>query len=603
MKSLFRLLALCSLLSALYFPVYSQAPVVRSVSELLPEYGIDTAMVNDTAVALAYLEGQTRNYVDLTNYCVQVRTNVQSALDAIGSYPERDGLRWMGEAVALKDYDTYEYRLRRLSEFMGRMSIRYLRLEQERIELEKEEARLRELEEARQRQEALDQRADELRDSIERHHNFIVTACEGVGVTDKAKLKELRDLYYSYRMVYIKFELTARHATEALIEQLVVLDSFQNDVLVNLLGENSLPLQIEGFKNRLKASCEKDNYDIFRSYSRVYKQTSVPIVFADLDDYAEFIDKLRTVIKIQERYMQTIELRATIAAGSDAIVQLYGKKYRPVTNSYKDVLRTVNQVPTFVTNEESLAFIDNLNEFIAAQQLYIEYYQRLEEFNQRSDSILNLCEGRFKDVASSYRDIQGPLMPIPSFKNTAGAALYEQQLRDAIEVQHGYIEVVRLREVINSNDDTINANRKKDRTLFNGYKLLRKQADLTPTFSSVERSRSFIGMLNTHVAMQNLCLEVFEKRNTIEINGQRITHATASLRNIQKAYSRMMKVFDDFDEITTLDEMRRYSRQCDYTIGMQEAFLRVISGEDPAAVDSRLYRESDIEKIKSVIGM
>ena len=42
------------------------APTVLSVSELMSNYGLDTAWVNDTAAMQRYLDEQPQNYVDLT---------------------------------------------------------------------------------------------------------------------------------------------------------------------------------------------------------------------------------------------------------------------------------------------------------------------------------------------------------------------------------------------------------------------------------------------------------------------------------------------------------------------------------------------------------
>ena len=56
------------------------APTVLSVGDLLHNYGLDTTLVNDTAVAVRYLDEQPQNYVDLTNLCVSFRTKAQSAI-------------------------------------------------------------------------------------------------------------------------------------------------------------------------------------------------------------------------------------------------------------------------------------------------------------------------------------------------------------------------------------------------------------------------------------------------------------------------------------------------------------------------------------------
>lgn len=586
-------------------PKERKAPTVVSVADLLSNYGLDTAMVNDTVQAELYLANQPQDYVTLTNLCVSIRTKAQAAISSLeNDYQHLDSLIWLDSNTVVSDYTIYEFRLRRLADWMGRMSIRYSRLEQQRIEAEKEAARLRAEEEARRAQEARDKEASDLKGSIELHHRAIITACDGAGIADKNRQKELKDLYYSYLMVYNKYDLSSTHATDQSIQQLDELNSFQNDLLENVLGNNSLPYQIENFKNQLKLRCEKGNSDVYRSYSRVFKQTSVPVTFADVKEYEEYVNRLRTIINVQNRYLQTLDLRAQILSGTDAIVQLYGKKYRDVVNSYKEVVRSLNQLPSFTTNAESINFITELEDFIAAQQIYLDDYIQLEDINSRSDSIVNGKDSRFRDVVNAYRDIRNTLVPLPTFKNAEGAAQYESELEEVRHVQTAYLQVIKLRERIQENDDSISANRKLDRTVFNGYKLFRQQADLTPNFSTVERGNSFLSVLNSHIEMQTLCLLILHKRRLIEANSNRIETKCGSVyRNIQKAYSRMLKVYDDSDDITNSEDLRRYARQCDYILEMQEAFLTLLSSDVVQDSDKQLRRESDIDKIKVVIGL
>lgn len=585
-------------------PKKERVPTVVSVAEILPNYGLDTMMVNDTAYVIDYLESQPQDYVALTNYCVGIRTKVQQAINSIeNDYEERDDLIWIDSNTVLSDYDIFEFRLRRLADLMGKMSIRYSRLEQQRIEAEKEAARQRAIEEARRQQEARDKEAADLRSNIELHHRAIITACDGVGIRDKAKLKELKDLYYSYLMVYNKYDLSTGRATKESISQLDELNAFQNDLLENVLGSNSIPSQIENFKNVLKVRCDRDNSDVFRSYSKVFKQTSVPVSFADVSEYGDYINRLQTIVNVQNRYLQTLELRATINSGTNQILQLYGKKYRSVVNSYKEVVKSINMVPDFTTNAESINFIQRLEEFIAAQQRYLDDYTLLEDITIRSDSILNGRESTFRDVVTTYRDVNESLVPVPAFKTIAEATHYEEQLAEVVRIQQCYLQVIRLRHVIEHNDDSLMSMRKADRIVYNGYRLFRKQADLRPNFSTLERGESFIRMLNAHIELQKFCMATVQKRKEISAKDGRIDNKASSYRNIAKAYSRMMKVYDDFDEIANAEDLRRYSRQCDAVLEMQEAFLKLLSSELASNSDMQLKRETDIGKIKTVIGL
>ncbi len=581
-----------------------KTPTVLSVADLLPNYGLDTSLVNDTANAALYLNSQPQDYVALTNLCVSLRTKAQAAVKSLSSdYTQSDSLIWLDSSIVVADFPIYEQRLRLFADFMGRRSIQYSRLEQQRLENEKEAARQRAEQEALQRQQARDKEASDLRLSIERHHRSIIAACDGAGISDKARLKELKDLYYSYLMVYNKYDLSASQATNSSIAQLDELNVFQNDLLENILGQNSLPYRIENFKNQLKVRCEKDHSEVYRSYSRVFKQTSVPVTFASVAEYQIYLTRLQTVIAIQQRYLQAIDLRTAIAANTEAITNLYSKKYRPVLNAYRDVLRTVDQVPAFTTNAESLNFIQSLTDFVDAQQLYIQYHPLYEDITRRSDTILNGRHESFKDVSRAYRDLQPSLSPLPSFKRPADAQSFELQLQQVVQLQNAYLRTIYLRTLIQQLDDSLSDNRKTDRTLWDGYRLLRKQADLTPSFLTVEQANAFLSSLEDHIAMQRLCLSILQRRNLISSQEKTLNQRSSSLRNIQKAYSRMIKAYDDFDDIANLEDLRRYDRQCGYIIEMQEAFLKLISSEYANDADSHLKRESDISKIKLIIGL
>ena len=65
----------------------------------------------------------------------------------------------------------------------------------------------------------------------------------------------------------------------------------------------------------------------------------------------------------------------------------------------------------------------------------------------------------------------------------------------------------------------------------------------------------------------------------------------------------MYKAYSGLSEITNIEDLRRYGRQADYTLEMQDAFIRLVRSNDAAGADTLLKRESNIEKIKLVIGL
>lgn len=587
-------------------PAYAQrpkTPTVVSVGDLLSNYGLDTTLVNDTAAAVSFLESQPQDYVTLTNLCVSLRTKAQSAISSLSDdYPHRDSLVWIDSNTVVADFDIFEFRLRRFADLMGRYSIRYSRLEQQRVEAEKEAARQRAIEEAARQQAERDQAARDLRNSIDLHHRSIITACDGAGISDRTKLKNLKDLYYSYLMVYNKYDLSQGHATEQSISQLDELNSFQTDLLENILGTNSLPAQIDNFKNQLKARCENDNSDVYRSYSRLFRSTNVPVSFADIHEYEDYLNRLHTIVAIQQRYMLTIELRATINANTQTILNLYNRKYRSAANSYKDVLRNLDLVPAFTTNAESQNFIQNLNNFIDAQQRYIELFPLLDEITHRSDSIIS-SHFSVREISRNYNDILPTIIPLPAFKDIPGSDLYHDQLLNVSRIQQAYIEVLRLRNTINNLNDSIYKARKADRTLYKGYKLLHKQADLAPRFSTLQAGQSALSNLNSHIEMQRLVIQALQKRKNVDQTADEIEHMAADFRYIRKAYSKLQDLYLDIDDISNLEDLRRYSRQLDNTANMQQAFVSTLRSELVIDANNRLKRESDVEKIKLIVGL
>ena len=82
-----------------------------------------------------------------------------------------------------------------------------------------------------------------------------------------------------------------------------------------------------------------------------------------------------------------------------------------------------------------------------------------------------------------------------------------------------------------------------------------------------------------------------------------ITGKDNPYRNIAKAYQRLEKAYKGVSEITNTEDLRRYSRQCDYLLSAQQSFSAALHGSTVTQIDNALRHESDIDKIKLVIGI
>ena len=103
--------------------------------------------------------------------------------------------------------------------------------------------------------------------------------------------------------------------------------------------------------------------------------------------------------------------------------------------------------------------------------------------------------------------------------------------------------------------------------------------------------------------MQQVCLSTIEKLREIERNEKTLTSKDSPYRNITKAYNRMAKAYRGIDEITNNEDLRRYNRQCGYIIDMQNTFLEVLRSQSASEIDSKLRKESSIDKIKLIMGI
>ncbi len=594
------------LLLLLFLPMglHAQSPIVLSVGDLLPNYELDSTFVRDTNATQAYLDAKPQNYATLATLCIDMRNQVQRLLTSLeNDYRRDDTLLWLDTHIVVNDFDRYAPQLRTVADYLGRMSLRYSRMEQQRVEAEKEAARQRAIAEQRRQQEERQGQAVSLKQNIDRHHRAILSACDGNGITDKLKLKELKDLYYSYLMVYNKYDLSLASTTQQTLTQLDELNTFQLDLLENLLSPNSLTSQIENFKNQLKARCEKDNTDVYRSYSRIFKNTSVPISFADLREYEDYTTRLRSIIAVQQRYMQTIDLRTTIHQNSDHIQRLYGKKFRDIVTAYRETLRTLNTLPSFTTTAESVGFVSDLQEFVDAQQLYIDAYPLLEGISLRSDSIINVSHSSLRDVAASYRELRASLIPIPTFRTTSEGQQYLERLDRAVQVQRLYQQTVELRNEIRRLDDSITTHRRDDRILWSGYCNLRKGASLTPNFASIDHGHRFIAGLELHRNMLESTLRTQQLCRTMSSNADRIGGRSNSFRNIARAYQRLEKATLVITDISTLDDLNAYHRQSNGLLAIQQAFLNLLASDLATDADNKLKGEQDVDKIRLVLGL
>ena len=158
----------------------AQEAMPLSVKDIAPAFGVNPLFMDDTVAAGRYLDSIGSDNHAVTDSCVAINARVlafQSVM--LYDYPHRNDTVWFNENTYLKDYDFYYAKLSDLSGFVLKRAHDYI--EREHI-----------------RQETIQQNTFNLRkDTITRQHRTIVNACEGFGVTDSDRKKELKDLYFA----------------------------------------------------------------------------------------------------------------------------------------------------------------------------------------------------------------------------------------------------------------------------------------------------------------------------------------------------------------------------------------------------------------------
>ena len=374
-----------------------------SVKDLAPSFGVNPLFLDDTVYAAQYLDTITADYHTLTDSCVAINARVlafQSVM--MYDYPHRNDTVWVTDRIFLNDYNHYAGKLSDLSSFVLRRAHEYIEREH------------------RQQDEIQQSTTLLVKDTIARLHRTIVNACEGFGVTDADRKKELKDLYYSYLSVYNRYDLSANSANESYISGLTRFAAFQQHIIDNLLASDNINNRIKNFYNTLKIRCGRTHTDILRSYQRVFRQAPQNFTFSSVREYYGFIDSLQTVIQVQDAYLKVIDLREQINANSDRINRQYGSRFHDVIRTYREVAGNVNIVPAFTTLYGANDFINRMQEFIQVQEYYISDYDRLMLIREHGDTIVRRCSMRYSDVSKAYNTMLNDLSlksgtPIPNY--------------------------------------------------------------------------------------------------------------------------------------------------------------------------------------------
>lgn len=577
------LLALALLVSAMPLP----AQVQVSVRHLAPRYGIPPQILDDTLQLHQYLQSLPPDNHALTDTCVTLNARLTTLGIALQhDYPHRGDTLVIAADTIATDYNAYMRRIPQLSAIALRYAYRYI----ERQTFIADSIQKSSL--------------NQLLDTIRRNHHRIVTTCDGVGVRDKKQQKQLKDIYYAYLSVYNRHDLTSHNNDTSRLLQLRHFSHFQDDLYNDLLAPANIPERIADFTNTLRQRCGRAHLDVLRSYQRSFRQSADPIDFSTITQYYDYIERQLSILEWQSAYLRTIDLREQMDSNSQRIVTLYGKHNRQATDTYKQIISTINTVPAFTSNEEAQAFTTALSEFVnVVQQCYLRDHDALLAISRHGDSIIRACSHRHSDIAKAYRNIAQGFNLTPAYRTPAQAEHFRHNILLMQTLQRQYDTILNYRQLIESRRDTIATNWSAHLTLYNGYQNIRKRYSAAPSFSTVAEGSQYIAMMQEHIALQQHCITAIQRQLIFQGLDNQVTDLTRAYRNIRKAYRTLKKHYFTVRSITNADELLLYDQQYILFEPMQRAFLAAAQDPDAPATDSRLKGVGDAYKIKLILGM
>ncbi len=576
--------------------------IILKTKDLAENYSLESMFFDDSEAIATYLEKQSGDYNTLYRTCQKFAIGAQSMIDDF-THDYRNGRVWLDETHYIDDFDTVRHTLEQIIQKSKQLADHYQHLELLRQEEQQRIAREIENENRRKQQAELAQQAEVLQQQIIEQNRHISSICDGTGISDKTKLKELKDIYYSYLVIYNKYNTSTTQFTPALYNELSELNAFQNDLLENILGEQSYLKQIDKFKDDLKNATAKEFSDIYKSYTRIFRHPSVPANFTNLETYKQYKQQLKNIISVQQAYLQVIDTYKEINTKTNTIVDLYGKKYKESSNAYKTIANEMYVVPSFTTLKESEQFLARLHSFQEVQDIYIANFARLESINLNGDTIIQNCLKKHYDIVVSYRALVSSTNFVATFRTKKESESYSKQLDNFETLQSFYFDIVDLRNTIAQKDDTILNSKGAERVLITGYKLLKKGANTAPNFTTIEQGKQYIGQLNEIINMQNNCIYAIHNQEQIEKDKNDISIQGHTYSYLAKAYTKVAKTYDYLTPITSVKDLNSYIQNQKRHIVAQSIFKEAFLSQDASAINQRLKKVNDVDKIKLILNI
>lgn len=564
----------------------AQQLVTLSVRDVAPDFGVRAQFLDDTVHFIRFVDSLPPSNQQRTDSCVSLNSRLLALQNTLRyDYRHSGDTLWLDGATFINDYADYAQRIETLSALVMRRAHHYIDCEN----ILRDSIRQSTL--------------SSVRDSIGRQHRTIVNASDGIGVTDRARQKELKDIYYAYLSVYNRYDFSMRRGDSAYIADLQQFSRFQQHIISHLLGNNNYSARINNFSNTLKLRCGRTHTEVYRSYQRVFLQRASAVQFSTLPEYYDFADSQQQILDIQEDYLKVVDLREKISANSKRIDGLYSPKFHDVARTYQEAAATINTIPAFTTTYDADEFLASLQEWIQVQESYLHDYQRLNAIVAHADTLTKRCSLKYMDIAKAYRQLSAQYSITPSYRTLDDAVRYAEDLSYFELMQRQYDSILDLRMLLDRQDDSISRGWVSHFNIYTGYQSIRKQYATTPSFINSADGSKFIASLQSYIAMQQRTLQVIGFYEQYHKLNDEVSSAIQPYRNMRKAYANLEKAYLTISRFNHIDELNLYGDQLEAFITVQQAVIKTATGSSASSADLRLKGLKDVDRIELIFGL
>lgn len=196
-----------------------------------------------------------------------------------------------------------------------------------------------------------------------------------------------------------------------------------------------------------------------------------------------------------------------------------GKTYPDVYKAYTRLFKTITTEINFTTLKSFEDHLTSLRNIITMQQLFYKTIDLRESIDKTSLEIIGLYSIRYKEMASSYKDVVATLNITPNFNNIESGFHFIRGLEEFEQVQTHYILNVKRLDSINMRGDSIVAAcGKRFSDVASSYKNLHSITNFTPAFKTLGESYNYSQRLNHFETLQFYYASIINIRTTIYHN-------------------------------------------------------------------------------------